>query len=144
MEGQPFVLDKRCERSFQELKERLTSTPMLVILEALGSFEVDFYTPFYCTICCFFFKKKKHIPRRFYRQDRRRTCTFLRWSYLANRSSIRTISYDGRRQQNTVTILRRSLGDNRRRTRLCQRRCCIMTVVVLTPSLTTVVRNKTP
>lgn len=40
MEGQPFVLDKRCERSFLELKERLTSTPMLVILEALGSFEV--------------------------------------------------------------------------------------------------------
>nr|KYP63292.1 Retrovirus-related Pol polyprotein from transposon 17.6 [Cajanus cajan] len=37
---QPFVWDSRCEESFQELKRRLTSAPVLVLREPSKTFEV--------------------------------------------------------------------------------------------------------
>nr|KYP33716.1 Transposon Ty3-G Gag-Pol polyprotein [Cajanus cajan] len=37
---QPFVWDSRCEESFQELKRRLTSAPMLVLPDPSKTFEV--------------------------------------------------------------------------------------------------------
>jgi len=38
--GQTYVRDAKCEKSFQELKKRLTSAPMLIFLNPKESFVV--------------------------------------------------------------------------------------------------------
>jgi len=55
---QPFAWTDKCEESFQELKRRLTSAPILVILDVGKPFEV-YYDASHLGLCCVRMKEKK-------------------------------------------------------------------------------------
>jgi len=57
---QPFVLTDRCEESFKELKQRLTSAPVLVIPDVSKPFEV-YCDAFHQGLRCVFMQERKVV-----------------------------------------------------------------------------------
>ncbi|KAL0541443.1 hypothetical protein IC582_021488 [Cucumis melo] len=41
MKGAPFVCSKACENSFQNLKQKLVTAPVVIVLDSSGSFVID-------------------------------------------------------------------------------------------------------
>jgi len=57
---QPFTWTDKCEESFQELKQRFTSAPILVILDVGKSFEV-YYDASHLGLGCVLMQEKRTV-----------------------------------------------------------------------------------